>query len=67
MKKFLILGSTIFVISCAQNTQSGISVATASCPCDIIYGHNDDWNKISDDLARSIYRHNLMCEEMQEK
>lgn len=32
--------------------------------CDIIRGHADDWNIISDDLARNIYRHNLMCESL---
>ena len=29
-----------------------------------IYGRNTDWDIISDDLARNIYRHNLMCEKL---
>lgn len=33
--------------------------------CDTIRGRANDWNIISDDLARNIYRHNLMCENMQ--
>ncbi|MBO7508864.1 MAG: hypothetical protein J6T57_01120 [Alphaproteobacteria bacterium] len=36
----------------------------ASCPCDAIYGRASDWDVISDDLARNIYQHNLMCETM---
>ncbi len=32
--------------------------------CEPIYGHATDWDNISDDLARNIYRHNLMCEEL---
>ena len=32
--------------------------------CNKIYGHENDWVVISDDLARNIYRHNLMCEKM---
>ena len=48
----------IFVASCAINTQSHNRV----CDCDIIYGHAQDWENISDDLARNIYKHNLMCE-----
>ena len=34
--------------------------------CDIIRGHANDWIVISDDLARNIYRHNLMCEKLME-
>jgi hypothetical protein len=29
--------------------------------CDPIYGWASDWDVISDDLARNIYRHNQMC------
>jgi hypothetical protein len=28
-----------------------------------IYGRATDWDVISDDLARNIYRHNRLCEE----
>lgn len=59
MKKFLVLACTIFVASCARNTQSSINVCR---PCTIIYGHENDWNVISDDLARNIYRNNILCE-----
>ena len=33
-------------------------------PCIPIYGRASDWDVISDDLARNIYRHNLMCAEI---
>ena len=49
----------IFVTSCAQNTQLPTN---HMCDCDLIFGHSNDWNVISDDLARNIYRHNKMCE-----
>ena len=32
--------------------------------CQKIYGRESDWHVISDDLARNIYRHNLICENM---
>lgn len=48
-----------FVASCTINTQSQ---NRAICGCDIIYGHVSDWENISDDLARNIYKHNLKCE-----
>lgn len=32
--------------------------------CTPIYGKKTDWNRISDDLARNIYRHNKMCEKI---
>ena len=51
----------IFVTSCAQNTQLPIE---PNCTCDLIFGHTKDWDIISDDLARNIYRHNKMCEEI---
>ncbi|MBO4745593.1 MAG: hypothetical protein J5613_00790 [Alphaproteobacteria bacterium] len=60
MRKFIILGCTIFVASCTQNTLLPNNV----CPCNAIYGYASDWDVISDDLARNIYRHNLMCENM---
>ena len=62
MKMLLILVLGIFVTSCAPNIPSQNDMAV--CPCDFIYGHESDWNVISDDLARNIYRHNLMCEYM---
>ena len=49
----------MFVASCAINTQSPNNDL---CDCDIIYGHANDWEIISDDLARNIYEHNLKCE-----
>ncbi|MBR4860333.1 MAG: hypothetical protein IKV10_03460 [Alphaproteobacteria bacterium] len=32
--------------------------------CVPIYGRAGDWDIISDDLARNIYRHNRMCDEI---
>lgn len=61
MQKFIGLVLIIFVTSCAQNTQLPIE---PNCTCDIIFGHTKDWDIISDDLARNIYRHNKMCEEI---
>ncbi|MBO4480824.1 MAG: hypothetical protein J5742_04385 [Alphaproteobacteria bacterium] len=61
MKKYFILGCAIFVTSCAKITQS----PNDSVTCNLIYGHSSDWNVISDDLARNIYRHNLMCESLE--
>ncbi len=52
----------IFVTSCTGNTQSKIDSCTKIL-CEPIYGRANDWNVISDDLARNIYRHNKMCEE----
>ena len=63
MKKFLIPVCAMFAASCAQNTPSQ-NRAVCAISCDIIRGHAGDWDVISDDLARNIYRHNLMCEEM---
>ena len=60
MPKFIVWVSLIFVTSCAQNTQLPIDAG-----CDVIYGRVYDWDAISDDLARNIYRHNLMCEKME--
>ena len=61
MHRFYILGLVIFATSCTKNTQLPNSVC-APVVCDKIYGHENDWRVISDDLARNIYRHNLMCE-----
>lgn len=52
----------IFVTSCARNTPS---VNDACIPCLPIYGRASDWDIISDDLARNIYRHNLLCTEIE--
>ncbi|MBQ7127929.1 MAG: hypothetical protein IJO18_03020 [Alphaproteobacteria bacterium] len=38
--------------------------ACAPMVCNPIYGRAADWNVISDDLARNIYRHNRMCEQI---
>ena len=59
MIRFIKLGWVIFVASCTINTQSQ---NRAICDCDTIYGHASDWENISDDLARNIYKHNLKCE-----
>ena len=32
-----------------------------------IYGRANDWDVISDDLARNIYRHNRLCEQYSDK
>ena len=61
MRKFLILAPLIFAAACAQNTPLPIDCPPP--PCEPIYGRAADWNVISDDLARNIYRHNRMCEE----
>lgn len=59
---FLIPALVIFVASCARNTQSPIDVCVPVM-CTPIYGRAADWDVISDDLARNIYRHNRMCAE----
>lgn len=60
MRKLLIPVCVIFVASCAKNTP----LQNNSCPpCVPIYGRANDWDVISDDLARNIYRHNLLCAE----
>lgn len=59
----------IFVASCAKDTQFQNN-ACVSIMCRPIYGRAGDWDVISDDLARNIYRHNKMCAEynrMQQK
>lgn len=52
----------IFVTSCARSTQSPID-SCATILCQPIYGRATDWENISDDLARNIYKHNTICEE----
>lgn len=36
----------------------------AKIVCTPIYGRASDWNIISDDLARNIYKHNQLCEKL---
>ena len=61
MKMLLIVPLGIFVASCAKNTQSQNNICVTFA-CNPIYGRANDWDVISDDLARNIYRHNKMCE-----
>ena len=49
----------ICVASCTTNIPS---VNNQNCDCDFIYGPANDWDNISDDLIRNIYKHNLKCE-----
>ena len=56
------MGLAIFVASCAKNTQSPNNICVPVV-CVPIYGRADDWDVISDDLARNIYRHNKLCAE----
>ena len=63
MKRFFIPVLVIFVASCTKSTQLPNNVC-APIVCQKIYGHESDWHVISDDLARNIYRHNLMCEKV---
>ncbi len=60
MFRLIVAVLPIFVTSCAQN----IPLPNNVCACDIIFGRATDWDVISDDLARNIYRHNKMCEEL---
>lgn len=62
MQRLLVVGLAIFVASCAKNTQSPNNIC-APVVCVPIYGRADDWDVISDDLARNIYRHNKLCAE----
>jgi hypothetical protein len=55
------VGVMIFVASCAKNTQLPNNIC-APIMCVPIYGRATDWDVISDDLARNIYRHNILCE-----
>ncbi len=66
MHRFIILVLGVFVASCAKNTplpnnDCGPAVMEVCRP---IYGRAHDWDVISDDLARNIYRHNKMCMEL---
>ena len=63
MRMFLIPVLLIFVASCTQNTPSQTDVCVPVI-CKPIYGHTADWDVISDDLARNIYRHNRMCADL---
>ena len=62
MQRRLVVGVMIFVASCAKNTQLPNNLC-APIMCVPIYGRATDWDVISDDLARNIYRHNKLCEE----
>lgn len=55
----------IFVASCVRSTQSqNNDLSGLACSCIPIYGMANDWDVISDELARNIYRHNQLCESM---
>ncbi len=56
------MGLAIFVASCAKNTPLPNNVCMPIV-CEPIYGRAGDWDVISDDLARNIYRHNKLCAE----
>ena len=63
MQKVIVGAVLIFVGGCARDTQLPNDVC-APIVCRPIYGRASDWDVISDDLARNIYRHNRMCEEI---
>ncbi|MBR2393140.1 MAG: hypothetical protein IKB05_01475 [Alphaproteobacteria bacterium] len=63
MRKLLIVASMIFVTSCTKNIPLPNN-ACAPMVCNPIYGRAADWDVISDDLARNIYRHNRTCEQI---
>ncbi|MBE6459715.1 MAG: hypothetical protein E7009_01895 [Alphaproteobacteria bacterium] len=63
MWKLLNVGWLIFVVSCTKNTPLPNN-ACAPMVCNPIYGRATDWDVISDDLARNIYRHNRTCEQI---
>lgn len=56
------MGLAIFVTSCVKNTPLPNDVCMPIL-CMPIYGRSSDWDVISDDLARNIYRHNRLCAE----
>ncbi len=56
------MGLAIFVTSCVKNTPLPNDVCMPIL-CMPIYGRATDWDVISDDLARNIYRHNRLCAE----
>ncbi|MCL1892171.1 MAG: hypothetical protein FWF97_02695 [Alphaproteobacteria bacterium] len=71
MRKFLIPALLIFATGCASTGPSKTEPATPAATrvvirqvCEPIYGRDSDWDVISDDLARNIYRHNRMCAEI---
>ena len=57
------MGLMIFVASCTKNTPLP-NDGCMQTVCVPIYGRETDWRVISDDLARNIYRHNRMCDEI---
>ena len=61
MKLLIIPPLMILGACCLRATPSPIDVAPPPMPCMPIYGRAADWDVISDDLARNIYRHNLLC------
>lgn len=62
MKKLFQVMSMIFVVSCGKNTAL-LNNCDNLGVCVPIYGREADWDVISDELARNIFRHNMMCEE----
>ena len=66
MQKLFIVGLTIFVGACTKHTPLQID-SCAQITCVPIYGRARDWEIISDDLARNIYRHNKLCEKINNK
>ncbi len=62
MQKLLIVMLLIFATSCARNIPSQNSDCVHFV-CNPIYGRATDWDVISADLARNIYRHNKLCAE----
>ncbi len=53
----------ISATACAKNTPLQNNVC-APIVCRPIFGRAMDWDVISDDLARNIYRHNKLCEDL---
>lgn len=50
----------ISATACAKNTPLQNNVCMPIV-CQPVYGHASDWDVISDDLARNIYKHNELC------
>ena len=61
MKMYIVPIWAIFVASCAKNTPLPNNIC-APTVCTPIMGRATDWDVISDELLRNIYRHNKMCE-----
>lgn len=63
MQKQLIGLLMIFGVSCTRNIplQNDVCVPIV---CQSIYGRATDWDIISDELARNIFRHNEMCQKL---